>query len=165
MQYHNALSWQIRKTTVREVVLYIATILKLEIHLYEGEESIMRRDKVAKGPLKKDCRMQSGEAALERGGIETALSSFCLCITNSSIAESCAIISYPKIPTERLRLQFPELLFCSNINLWSALFVATPPLQRPMSSAVLHRSMTEGRVAVFIQKLAPPDTCHLGLKS
>lgn len=45
----------------------------------------MRRDKVAKGPLKKDCRMQPGEAASERGRMETALSRFCLCITNSSL--------------------------------------------------------------------------------
>lgn len=60
----------------------------------------MRKDKDAKGPLKKDCRMQPGEAASERGGIKTALSRFCLCITNSRIAENCAIISHPKIPRD-----------------------------------------------------------------
>lgn len=100
--------------------------------------------------------MQPAEAALERGRVETALSRFCLCTTNSCIAKSCAIISHPKIPNERLRLQLPELLFYSNTNLWSALVVATP---------LLHRSVTEGRVTVFIWKPIPPDTCHLGLKS
>ena len=106
----------------------------------------MRRDKVAKGPLKKDCRVQPGEGAWERGGIETALSRFCLCVTNSSIAESCAIISHPEIPTERLRLQFPELLFYSNANVWSVLFVATPLplLLHVLSCAVLERDCGEG---------------------
>lgn len=80
----------------------------------------MRREKVAKRPLKKDCRMQPEESAWERGGIEITLSRICLCIANSNIAEC-----HPEIPKEN-KPALPELLFCSNTNLWSKLFVTVP---------------------------------------
>lgn len=65
--------------------------------------------------------MQPKESAWERRGIEPTLSTFCLCIANSNIAECCVVISHPEIPTERT-----SLLFYSNTNLWSELFVTVP---------------------------------------
>lgn len=98
------------------------------------------------------------------GGIETTLSRFCLCIANSNIAECCVVISHPEIPTERTNLQSPGCCFAA-MQIYGLFFLLSHCHTCSTSSAVLHGTVTEGRVADWIWKLVPPDTCHLELKS
>lgn len=68
--------------------------------------------------------MQPKESAWERGRKEPTLSTFCLCIANSNTAE-CGH-QPPWNPYKENKPAPPTLLFYSNTNLWSELFVTVP---------------------------------------
>lgn len=102
----------------------------------------MRREKVAKRPLKKDCRMQPEESAWERGGIEITLSRICLCIANSNIAEC-----HPEIPTERTSLHSLSCCFAATQIYGLSCLLLSLCHTCSTSSTVLRGTVTEGRVA------------------
>lgn len=102
--------------------------------------------------------MQPEEPAWKRGGIETTLSIFCLCIANSNIAEFCVVISHPEIPTKRTSLHSPCCCFAAAQIYGLSCLLLSLCHTCSTSSTVLHGNLTEGRVSDSIWKLTPSGT-------